>query len=83
MEKTTRNRCTNLLFSKRLKNIKRIVEGAILSLNGSKDYRPAGWFAGDGVPESGAQVRTCDKKREGAAERTKEAKKERQVQSYE
>ena len=52
-----------------------MVEAAILSLNVSKDYRPAGWFPGAGVPESGAQVCARDKRREGAAERKKETKK--------
>ena len=56
-----------------------MVEAAILSLNVSKDYRPAGWFPGAGVPESGAQVCAHDKRREGAAERKKETNKERQV----
>jgi hypothetical protein len=69
-----------LLF---FKGLKKTVEGAILNPNGSKDNRPGGWFPGAKVPESGAQVRACDKRREGAAERKKEAKKERQVQRYE
>ena len=67
------------IFQKASKVLKQIVEAAILSLNVSKDYRPAGWFPGAGVPESGAQVCARDKRREGAAERKKETKKERQV----
>jgi hypothetical protein len=67
------------IFQKASQIFKKMVEAVILSLNVSKDYRPAGWFPGAGVPESGAQVCARDKRREGAAERKKETKKERQV----
>ena len=49
-------------------------EGANLSRNGSKDYRPGVWFQGATVPGSAAQVRACDNRREGTAERKKQRK---------
>ncbi len=61
------------------KNIKKIVEGAIRNLNGSKDYRPAGWFPGAGVPESGAQVRACDEEEKRRGRWKKERSKARKA----
>ena len=74
-----------MILSKRPQKLKKTVEGATLSLNGSKDNRPDGWFPGAGVPESAVpKYAHVTKEEKGPPkEREKQRKKERQVQRYE
>ena len=62
-------------FLKGFKNIKKTVEGAILSLNGSKDYRVAGWFQGPGSQRAAPKYAHVTKEEKGPPKERKYQRK--------